>query len=211
MLSRARMDNLMGKMNLLKGKWDGKVGQTVGAKWKNRSTIRTYTAPSNPNTQAQQNVRGAFKSITSFVALFSDQIKYLSALDTSGMSVRNAIVKLNKEMIAENSFAKADLLVSKGGLQKVTGEAAAASAGKITVTWNAPTATNFTADAQLVAVMVQEATGIVEVKTAAATAETLEGDLTFEAGTVDVYVYYLDKRGSNKVASLSDYIAVTVA
>lgn len=201
----------MGKMNLLKGKWDGKVGQTVGAKWKNRSTIRTYTAPSNPNTQAQQNVRGAFKSITSFVALFSDQIKYLSALDTSGMSVRNAIVKLNKEMIAENSFAKSDLLISKGGLQKVTGEAATASAGKIGITWTAPTATNFTQEAQLVAVMVQEATGIVEVKTALATAESLEGSLTFEAGKVDVYVYFLDKRGSNKVASLSDYIEVTVA
>lgn len=201
----------MGKMNLLKGKWDGKVGQTVGAKWKNRSTIRTYTAPSNPNTQAQQNVRGAFKSITSFVALFSDQIKYLSALDTSGMSVRNAIVKLNKDMIAQNSFAKANLLISKGGLQKVTGEAGTASSGKITITWTAPTATNFTSEAQLVAVMVQESTGIVEVKTAAATAETLEGALTFDAGAVDVYVYFLDKRGSNKVASLSDYIEVTVA
>lgn len=201
----------MGKMNLLKGKWDGKVGQTVGAKWKNRSTIRTYTAPSNPKTQAQQNVRGAFKSITSFVALFSDQIKYLSALDTSGMSVRNAIVKLNKEMIAQNSFAKASLLISKGGLQKVTGEAGTATGGKITITWTAPTATNFTSEAQLVAVMVQESTGIVEVKTAAATAETLEGALTFSEGTVDVYVYFLDKRGSNKVASLSDYIAVTVS
>ncbi|MBO7735627.1 MAG: hypothetical protein J6S67_23880 [Methanobrevibacter sp.] len=201
----------MGKMNLLKGKWDGKVGQTVGAKWKNRSTIRTYTAPSNPNTQAQQNVRGAFKSITSFVALFSDQIKYLSALDTSGMSVRNAIVKLNKEMIADNSFAKSDLLISKGGLQKVTGEAAVAAAGKVGITWTAPTATNFTQEAQLVAVMVQESTGIVEVKTALATAESLEGTLTFEAGKVDVYVYFLDKRGSNKVASLSDYIEVTVA
>ena len=201
----------MGKMNLLKGKWDGKVGQTVGAKWKNRSTIRTYTAPSNPNTQAQQNVRGAFKSITSFVALFSDQIKYLSALDTSGMSVRNAIVKLNKEMIADNSFAKSDLLISKGGLQKVTGEAAVAAAGKVGITWRAPTATNFPQEAQLVAVMVQESTGIVEVKTALATAESLEGTLTFEAGKVDVYVYFLDKRGSNKVASLSDYIEVTVA
>ena len=201
----------MGKMNLLKGKWDGKVGQTVGAKWKNRSTIRTYTAPSNPNTQAQQNVRGAFKSITSFVALFSDQSKYLSALDTSGMSVRNAIVKLNKEMIADNSFAKSDLLISKGGLQKVTGEAAVATAGKVGITWTAPTATNFTQEAQLVAVMVQESTGIVEVKTALATAESLEGTLTFEAGKVDVYVYFLDKRGSNKVASLSDYIEVTVA
>lgn len=201
----------MGKMNLLKGKWDGRVGQTVGAKWKNKSTIRSYTAPSNPNTAAQQAVRGAFKSITSFVALFSDQIKYLSALDTSGMSVRNAIVKLNKDMVADNNFAKASLLISKGGLQKVTGEQATETSGKITITWTKPTATNFTSEAKLIAVAVQESSGIVEVLEAKADAETVAGALTFEAGTVDVYVYYLDKRGSNKVASLSDYISVTIA
>lgn len=198
-------------MNLLKANWEGKVGQTVGAKWKNKSTIRTYTKPSNPNTQAQQDVRGAFKSITSYVALFSDQIRYLSALNTAGMSVRNAIVKLNKDMIAENNFAKANLLISKGGLQKVTGETANATSGKVTVTWTKPTATNFTSAAQLVAVMVQESSGIVEVATAKADAETLAGALTFEEGTVDVYVYFLDKRGSNKVASESDYISVTIS
>lgn len=201
----------MGKMNLLKGKWDGRVGQTVGAKWKNKSTIRTYVAPSNPNTAAQQAVRGAFKSITSFVALFSDQIKYLSALDTSGMSVRNAIVKLNKDMIAENNFSKTSLLISKGGLQKVTGEAATEASGRITITWTKPTATNFTSEAKLIAVLVQEETGIVEVIEESATAETATGQLTFSSGSVDVYVYFLDKRGSNKVASLSDYISVSVS
>lgn len=208
----------MGKMNLLKGKWDGKVGQTVGAKWKNKSTIRTYSVPSNPNTQAQQNVRGAFKSITQFVALFSDQIKYLSALDTAGMSVRNAIVKLNKEMIANNSFTKADLLISKGGLQKVTNEAGSLSAGKVTLTWDNPTATNFTDAAKLVAVLVQESSGLVEVIEADAKATgtpSAEGAITFDTGAdasdIDVYVYFLDKRGSNKVASASDYLSIAIA
>ena len=74
----------MGKMNLLKANWEGKVGQTVGAKWKNKSTIRTYTKPSNPNTSGQQSVRGVFAEMTSFVAMFADQIKYLSALNTAG-------------------------------------------------------------------------------------------------------------------------------
>lgn len=201
----------MGKMNLLKASWDGKVGETVGAKWKNKKTIRTYTKPSNPNTEAQQKVRGAFSDITSFVALFSDSIRYLTALDTSGMSVRNAIIKLNKEMIQNDSFAKASLAISKGGLQKVTGESASESAGKVTISWTAPTATNFTDEAVLVAVMVQEDTGIVEVKTAAADALSLESDVTFGTGDVDIYVYYLDKRGSNKIASASDYLTVAIA
>lgn len=201
----------MGKMNTLKGNYIGKVGQTVGAKWKNLSTERVFTKPANPNTQAQQTVRSGFKAINAFVALFADQIRYKSALDTSGMSVRNAIVKLNKDMVSGNSFNKANLVISKGGLQKVAGEAATASGGKVTVTWTAPTATNFTENAKLVAVMVQEDSGMVEVVEAAADAQTLESTLTFLTGDVDIYVYYLDKRGSNKIASISDYLTVAIA
>lgn len=210
----------MGKMNTLKGNYIGKVGQTVGAKWKNLSTERVFTKPANPNTQAQQTVRSGFKAINAFVALFADQIRYKSALDTSGMSVRNAIVKLNKEMVAGNSFTKANLIVSKGGLQKVSGETATISAGKVTVTWTAPTATNFTKNAKLVAIMVQESSGMVEVAEAAAnpaeaSARKIESTLTFDTATgadaIDVYVYFIDKRGSNKIASLSDYINVPLA
>lgn len=201
----------MGKMNLLKANWEGKVGQTVGAKWKNKSTIRTYTKPSNPDTAAQQSVRSVFGAMTSFVAMFADQIKYLSALNTAGQSVRNAIVQINKEMIAGGTFEKSNLIISKGGLQKVAGESGSSSAGKVEITWNRPTATNFTPEAKLIAVMVQSETGLVEVVEADATAETLSGNMSFESGTVDVYVYFLDKRGSNKVASASDYISVSVS
>ena len=200
----------MGKMNLLKANWEGKVGQTVGAKWKNLSTIRTYTKPSNPNTADQQKVRSVFAQMTSFVALFADQIKYLSALNTSGQSVRNAIIQSNKAQIMGGTFDKDTLIISKGGLQKVAGEAANQAAGKITVTWNAPTATNFTENAKLVAVMVQPTSGLVEVAEADAKAGTLSGNITFASGSVDIYVYYLDKRGSNKVASISDHLSVTV-
>ena len=201
----------MGKMNLLKANWEGKVGQTVGAKWKNKSTIRTYTKPSNPNTAGQQSVRSVFASMTTFIAMFADQIKYLSALNTAGQSVRNAIIQANKAQMMDGTFDKATLLISKGGLQKVAGENASETAGKITVTWTKPTATNFTANAELIAVMVQPSSGLVEVAKAKADAETLTGNMTFENGSVDVYVYYLDKRGSNKVASASDYISVTIA
>ena len=162
----------MGKMNLLKGNWEGKVGETVGAKWKNKSTIRTYTKPANPNTAAQQSVRSVFAQMTSFVAMFADQIKYLSALNTAGQSVRNAIIQINKSMIADGTFNKANLLISKGGLQKVAGESAEAATKKVKVTWNNPTATNFTADAKLIAVMVQAASGLVDVVEAPATEGT---------------------------------------
>lgn len=196
----------MGKMNLLKGKWDGKVGQTVGAKWKNKATIRTYSIPSNPNTQAQQDVRGAFKAMSQYVALFADGIKYKSALNVAGMSVRNAIIKLNKEMIAMNTFDKANLLVSKGGLQKPTNVAASleTSTNVVKVTFNAPTATNFTEKAEAVVIAIDEAEGLVDIFTSKASTGSATGTIRFaDASGIQTYVYFLDYRGSNKVASES--------
>ena len=200
----------MGKMNLLKANWYGKVGQTVGAKWKNKSTIRTYTKPANPDTAAQQTVRGGFASITSFVALFADGIRYKSALDTAGQSVRNAIIKLNKEMVAAGTLTKADLLISKGGLQKPAVSAASLASNKVSVTFAAPTATNFTNKAKLIVVAVDSVDGVVDVFEAAPDAGTAAGTVTFGgSNNVDVYAYWLDFRGSNKVASASVYKAIT--
>lgn len=202
----------MGKMNLLKGKWDGKVGQTVGAKWKNKATIRTYSIPSNPNTQAQQDVRGSFKAMSQYVALFADGIKYKSALNVAGMSVRNAIIKLNKEMIAMNTFDKANLLVSKGGLQKPTNVVATLedSTNVAKVTFNAPTATNFTAKAEVVVIAVDEVEGLVDIFTGKASEGTAKGTIKFaDSQDIQMYVYFLDYRGSNKVASES--VSATIA
>lgn len=202
----------MGKMNLLKGKWDGKVGQTVGAKWKNKATIRTYSIPSNPNTMAQQNVRGAFKEMSQYVAMFADGIKYKSALNTAGMSVRNAIIKINKEMIAMNSFDKATLLVSKGGLQKPSSVVAASTpeTNTVKVTFTAPTATNFTAKAEVIVIAVDDVNGIVDVFSAKASTGTATGTIAFaQSANVQVYAYFLDYRGSNKVASESVSVKIT--
>lgn len=200
----------MGKMNLLKANWYGKVGQTVGAKWKNKSTIRTYTKPANPDTAAQQTVRGGFAAITTFVALFADSIRYKSALDTAGQSVRNAIIKLNKEMVAAGSLTKANLLISKGGLQRPTVSSASLATNKVSVTFAAPTATNFTNKAKLIVVAVDETDGIVDVFEAAPDAATATGTVDFTGSNdIDVYAYWLDFRGSNKVASSSVYNAIT--
>ena len=201
----------MGLINLLKANYTGKVGQTVGAKWKDKSTVRTFSKPANPRTEAQVNVRSTFSALTSFTALFADQIKYLSALNTSGMSVRNAIIKLNKGMISENSFNKANLLISNGGLQVPANVVAADESGKVKITWDDPTATNFSANAKLIVVAIQESSGIVEVFEAPYNGATQTGLATFAQGDVDVYAYYIDKRGSNKVGSKSVYKKVTIA
>lgn len=203
----------MGKMNLLKAKWDGKVGQTVGAKWKNLATIRTYAKPSNPNTSAQQTIRTGFKQVTSFVALFSDLIRYQSSLDTRGQSVRNAIISANKPQIVAGTITKADLIVNKGGLPNVTAASLSTpTAGtNLTLTYTKPVATNITSKAKIVAVAVDEANKIAGVGVGALAAQTVEIAMAPLAGaTVDVYYWVIDYRGSARVGSYSGYLTATV-
>lgn len=204
----------MGKLNLLKGSWDGKVGQTVGGKWKNKQTLRTYTKPSNPDTAAQKKVRGVFGSMTAFVALFADQIKYYNSLDTRGQSVRNAIIQLNKDQVSAGTFTKSTLLVNRGGLPNVTGFAltSPAAGSSLTATFTAPPATNISDDAIIVVAAVDEENLIASVGTAKLSTGTITFDMSVLAGaTLDVYYWVIDYRGSSRVGSRSGYATATIA
>jgi len=204
----------MGKMNLLKANWIGKVGETVGAKWKNKKTIRTYSIPANPKTDAQMSVRGVFANLTSFVALFSDQIKYLTSLDVRGMSVRNAIIKANKAQIEAGTFNAATLIVNKGGLPTVSGLTVAnwGTTGTITASWTRPTATNLSEKARMVVVMVDKTANVAVAADALLSAETINVPIQGTSGNkIDCYYYIIDYRGSSRVGSISQYTSGTPA
>lgn len=202
----------MGIINFLKGTYDGKVGATVGSKWKNKGTIRTYAIPANPRTPAQQTTREGFAEISAFVALFADSIKRLTALDVRAMSVRNAIMSINKDMIASGSLVKASLVISKGGLPNVSSFAASVPAGlaNITATWSKSASPNLSADAMLVVVAVDEANKVAYVGSAKQSAQTITipGPIAANAD-LDVYWYILDFRGNSKVASNNGYVAIS--
>ena len=54
----------MAKQNFLAGGYYGKLGVTVGQRWKNIRTIRSYVIPANPRTERQQANRGVFGGAT---------------------------------------------------------------------------------------------------------------------------------------------------
>lgn len=202
----------MGILNFLKGSYSGKVGATVGAKWKNKGTVRTYAVPANPRTPAQQNTRTGFAEVSSFVALFADQIKRLTALDTRSMSVRNAILKLNSNQISDGGLDKPYLIISRGGLPNVSNFTAAVPNGlaSINCTWNAAVASTLSDKAVVVVVAVDEDNKRAYV----GSAPNSEGVLSIPGPVVastelDVYWYILDYRGSSKVASINGYANVT--
>ena len=192
----------MGLLNVLQAKWDGKVGQTVGAKWKNKATIRAYAKPANPNTASQQSIREIFKNASKFVALFSDQIKTLTSLNTRSMSVRNAILKANKnQFTVGHAFDPTTLIVNKGGLGQLTDLAYDGSTAKMS--WDPPTATNISAKAKVVVVYAPANTEQAYVYTAEAKAGELIVSAALAGDTGNAYVWLLDYRGSTRVGSNS--------
>lgn len=196
----------MALQNTTQGYFNGKMGTSVGFKWKDKRVERAYSIPSNPRTDKQVAVRTKFSDMTKFIALFSDNLKYLTALDVSSMSVRNAIIKLNKDVFSGDAFIPSELQVSNGGLQRPnlgTPEKSAEN-GQITVTWTAPTATNISSSAQLVFIAVDSVNSIADVVTAPISALTITTNASFtESTTVNTYAYILDYRNTAKVASKS--------
>lgn len=56
----------MAKQNFLAGGYYGKLGATVGQRWKNQRTIRTYVVPENPRTPKQMANRNKFTAAVPF-------------------------------------------------------------------------------------------------------------------------------------------------
>lgn len=204
----------MGILNLISGDFTGKVGAFVGAHWKDKSTIREYKVPSYTNTPQQQVIRGGFGEINSFVALFADQIKSLSALNTKGMSVRNAIVKLNKDMVTAGSLTPADLLVSRGGLPRIQGFNPTVPSGNtgITVAWTPVSGVTISNKARVVFIAVDQTDNFAVVESALNSTGSLSITINVPApSTIHCFAYLLDYRGSSRVASPSEYKSITVS
>lgn len=202
----------MGKLNLITGSWEGKVGQLVGAKWKNKRTLRSYAKPSNPNTQLQQETRTVFKEMTQFCALFTDGIKQLTSLNTRGKTVRNAIIQTNKDQFNGTTFDPAALLVNKGGLLKITGATATYASGKTTFAFTPPNATNITDKAIAVAVVVDAESKVAGYASAPLKEGKVEVTAPVAAGkTGHCYLWIIDYRGTTRVGSNSEHLTVTGA
>ena len=65
----------MAIQNFVSGGYYGKLGQTIGQRWKNKRTVKAYAIPRNPRTEKQQANRKVFSGYTAN-ALLGQQMNY---------------------------------------------------------------------------------------------------------------------------------------
>lgn len=96
----------MAKFNTLAGGYYGKLGATVGQRWKNLRTVRAYVVPNNPRTAAQQANRKLFSDCVPYAQLAGQMNPKVTAFDTTSktlwncrMSTARALQDLNRSQL----------------------------------------------------------------------------------------------------------------
>lgn len=88
----------MAIQNFLSGGYYGKLGATVGQRWKNKRTIRTYVVPTNPRTPTQQANRGKFADAVTFAQMGMQMNYYCTLFDDPNFTKWNYRMKIAREL-----------------------------------------------------------------------------------------------------------------
>ena len=88
----------MAIQNFLSGGYYGKLGATVGQRWKNKRTIRTYVIPANPRTEIQQANRGKFANAVVFAQMGLQMNYYTTVFEDPNFTRWNYRMKVAREL-----------------------------------------------------------------------------------------------------------------
>lgn len=79
----------MGFINLLKNGYRGKLGETVGQKWKDQLTVRTYQGTNNSKSPAQIDQRAHYKTLIQEAAVYYSFFVTSRRIQPKGMNKFN--------------------------------------------------------------------------------------------------------------------------
>lgn len=88
----------MAIQNFLSGGYYGKLGATVGQRWKNKRTIRTYVVPVNPRTPTQQANREKFADAVTFAQMGMQMNYYCTLFEDPNFTKWNYRMKVAREL-----------------------------------------------------------------------------------------------------------------
>lgn len=89
----------MAKQNFLSGGYYGKLGATIGQRWKNIRTVKAYTKPRNPRTPAQQANRRTFASYVPPTQWAKQMNNNSNIFDSQTLTDWNYRIKTTRELI----------------------------------------------------------------------------------------------------------------
>jgi hypothetical protein len=107
----------MATLNLLRGSIKGKLGDIVGSSWRGKEYVKTFTPPSNPNTEGQVAVRTIFQHTTHIAtAIYEPVLKPYTFPKPKRMTAYNRMVQINKELFHELAWDQTKLKIFEGPL-----------------------------------------------------------------------------------------------
>lgn len=98
----------MAKQNFVAGGYVGKLGETVGQRWKNKRTLRVYVIPANPRTERQQAGRAKFKAAIPLAQLgmmFNNKAPCWESETLTEWNQRTSVAKTNVDNGVSGSAA----------------------------------------------------------------------------------------------------------
>ena len=91
----------MGKQNFIQGGFTGKVGQLIGARWKDMYIIKANTKPANPKTEKQQANRATFRD-----RVQSTKLAFQANYDTTLFNSTHVTTWATRMKAASQMYAK---------------------------------------------------------------------------------------------------------
>lgn len=190
-----------------------KIGNVVGAKWKDRYYFRTLVTPSNPNTASQQAYRAVFTLLVAAGRLILGSVLQ-SYWDPfySGMSGFNAFMKYNIQAM-DGTHDWAELIIARGSLEGAAISAAAYSGTDVTIDFPTATSGNGEATDAVLAVVFDAENGVAFITDEAVERSDGQQIITVGAGRtvgeLKAYLAFHRGTGSSLVVSNSSYFQVT--
>jgi hypothetical protein len=149
----------MAEFHFLKGSFKGRLGDVVFSSWRGKDYAKTYTPPSNPNTQAQRDHREAWRAIGHIAhGIYEAILKPYTFPKPQSHTSYNHMIAINKPMLTNSAFNANQLKILDGAL---TGAAISnatwnATNHKITITWGTTVAGSAKATDKAIIVAVQQ-------------------------------------------------------
>jgi hypothetical protein len=118
------------------GHLSGKTAGVVGGKWKDKSYIREYVIPTNPNTVPQQTQRNLFTNCVAFAKPLVGQVfnQYTDKFQKA-MSGFNAFISANVSYFGA-IYNYASMKITEGKLWNTPILTAAYASPNVTLTWD---------------------------------------------------------------------------